>query len=74
MKMTVELPDELLHRAKVLAARRRTTLKQLIVTGLDHVLRADAKCSTAQPALARLHQGLRLGGQPLTRDEVYDHR
>jgi len=37
MKTTMELPDALLHRAKVLAAERQTTLKQLVIEGLEHV-------------------------------------
>jgi hypothetical protein len=37
MKTTIELPDALFHRAKVLAAQRKTTLKQLMVEGLEHV-------------------------------------
>ena len=47
MKTTIELPDALFHRAKVLAAQRRTTLKQLIVEGLEHV---TAATSTRLPA------------------------
>lgn len=38
MKTTVDLPDALVHRAKVFAARRRTTLRQLVVQGLEQVL------------------------------------
>ena len=34
MKTTIDLPEELLHRAKVAAAERRTTLKELVLQGL----------------------------------------
>lgn len=37
MKTTVELPDALFRRAKILAARRGTTLRELIVDGLQRV-------------------------------------
>jgi hypothetical protein len=37
MKTTIELPDALLHRAKVVAAQRKTTLKQLMIEGLENV-------------------------------------
>lgn len=37
MKTTVDLPDDLLHRAKIIAAQRRTTLRQLLVPGLELV-------------------------------------
>lgn len=38
MKTTIELPDALIHRAKVIAAERRTTLRELVLQGLEHVL------------------------------------
>jgi hypothetical protein len=38
MKTTVDLPDEMLHRAKILAAQQRTTLRELVMTGLSLVL------------------------------------
>jgi len=38
MKTTIDLPDALLRRAKVTAARRQTSLKNLVVEGLQRVL------------------------------------
>ena len=38
MKTTVEIPDSLFHRAKVASAQRRTTLKQLVIDGLEKEL------------------------------------
>lgn len=38
MKTTVELPDELLVAAKKRAAEEHTTLRALVVRGLQHVL------------------------------------
>ena len=38
MKTTIELPDMVVQRAKVLAAERRTTLRELVLQGLEHVL------------------------------------
>jgi hypothetical protein len=72
MKTTIDLPDDLLHRAKVAAAQRKTTLKELVQAGLDWVLRPDAEAPDHQAALARLQKGLRLGGQPLTRDQAHE--
>jgi hypothetical protein len=74
MKTTIDLPDELLHRAKVAAAQRRTTLKDLIQTGLHMVLRLEVEVSSRQRALDRLQQGLRLGGKPLTRDQAHERK
>jgi len=40
MKTTLEMPDELLRRAKTLAARRGLSLKQLVNTALERELKA----------------------------------
>jgi hypothetical protein len=48
MKTTIDLPDALLHQAKVAAARRRTTLKNLVVEGLELVIHAPS--SVRSPA------------------------
>jgi len=74
MKTTIDPPEDLLHRAKVAAAQRRTTLKELVQAGLDWVLRPEAETTNHQAALARLQKGLRLGGQPLTRDQAHERR
>ncbi|MGO8699349.1 MAG: hypothetical protein ACLQVY_16705 [Limisphaerales bacterium] len=73
MKTTIDLPDEILHRGKLVAAEHRTTLKALVVAGLDHVLgsmRSEAEARAK--ALHRLRKGLRLGGQPLTRTQAHE--
>lgn len=72
MKTTIDLPDELLQRAKVAAAQRRTTLKELVQTGLDWVLRSDVEVPDRKPALDRLQKGLRLGGKPLARAQTHE--
>ena len=75
MKTTIDLPDEILHRAKVAAAEHRTTFKALVVAGLDHVLSTMREEPEARAkALHRLRKGLRLGGQPLTRDQAHKRR
>lgn len=71
MKTTVDLPDDILHRAKVLAAQRRTTLRQLILAGLQSVLDSEAQAPRKEEAIARLQAGYYLGGQPLSRDETH---
>ena len=38
MKTTLELPDEMVRKAKILAAERKTTLRELVLQGLEHVL------------------------------------
>ena len=72
MKTTIDLPDDLLHRAKVAAALRKTTLKELVQAGLDWVLRSETETPDRSAALARLQKGLRLGGHPLTRNAAHE--
>jgi hypothetical protein len=42
MKTTIDLPDAILERAKIAAVRRRTTIKNLVIEGLEAVLREEA--------------------------------
>lgn len=74
MKTTIDLPDEVLHRAKVAAAQRRTTLKELFLSGLELALKAEGEDTNRQAALARLRRGFRLGGKPLKRDQIHERR
>ena len=70
MKTTIELPDDLLIEAKALAARRRTTLKEMIT----HALRREiGSVSDPHPRDAdRLEMGpfgilrLKPRGEPIT--------
>lgn len=72
MKTTIDLPDDLLHRAKVAAAQRKTTLKELVQAGLDWVLRLETTASDREEALAQLRKGMHLGGKPLTRERAHE--
>ena len=72
MKTTIDLPDEILHRAKVYAAQQRTTLRELVLEGLQKVLQAVHHDAGRDKALRRLRQGLHLGGHPLRRDTSHE--
>lgn len=74
MKTTIDLPDEILHRAKIVAAQRRTTLKELVLSGLDHVLGLSAEQQGQEQAILRLRKGMSLGGKPLAREEIHARR
>ena len=74
MKTTIDLPDELLHRAKVAAAERKTTLRELVQAGLDLVLRSASQEHRREDALQRLQRGLKLGGKPLKREQAHARR
>jgi len=71
MKTTIELPDAILERTKVAAARRRTSMKNLMIQGLEMVLQEEAVAAPHEEALARLRGGYRLGGHPMAREEIH---
>lgn len=79
MKTTIDFPDELLHRAKVAAAQRRTTLRELVVRGLESVtsgMSQEHAENERKETLQRLLKAMRASNtqpmDPLTREEIYD--
>ncbi|MGC9452969.1 MAG: hypothetical protein ACP5I4_16150 [Oceanipulchritudo sp.] len=79
MKTTIDFPDELLHRAKVVAAQRRTTLRELAVRGLESVTSGTSDESREikrRKKLKRLLKAMRASNEqpmsPLRREEIYD--
>lgn len=49
MKTTIELPDDLLIEAKMLAARRKTTLKAIVESALRREIRPAAQMENPDP-------------------------
>lgn len=41
MKTTIDFPNDLLQRAKIVAAQRKTTLKEMVLQGVDYVITHD---------------------------------
>ena len=41
MKTTIDLPDDLLIKAKVFAAQKRKPLREIVIAGLQRELEAD---------------------------------
>jgi hypothetical protein len=78
MKTTIDLPDDLLVKAKVLAAERRTTLRELVMEGLKRVTEAPSEAEDAKrkATLKRLLKAMQASNTkpmtPLTREEIYD--
>ena len=69
MKTTVNLPDELLREAQELARRQRTTLREMIETGLRKVIKERSSESTFELADASVDgRGL----QPAFRDASWE--
>ena len=78
MKTTIDVPEEVLVKAKVFAAARRTTLRELVVQGLKQVMNAPLADEEKQrkAAIQRLLKGMQAGNTepmiPLKREELYD--
>ena len=78
MKTTIDLPDEMLHRAKIIAAQRKTTLRELVITGLSHALETSQidegqRRRRADALIAALDKGRNT--EPigrLNREEIHD--
>lgn len=81
MKTTIDLPEDILRRAKLVAVQRKTTLKDLVIMGLEHATShppADTE-KERQDRAARIIAALQAGNtkpmKPLARDEIYNrHR
>ena len=80
VKTTIELPDDLFLKVKVLAAERRTTLKDIVVQSLQMFTRspAEADQKKRQAAMKRLLKAMQASNTepmvPLTREEIYAER
>ena len=79
MKTTIDFPDDILHRAKIVAAQRKTTLKELVIAGLAHALETPSthEDTRRRERAARLIAALSKGRNTaaigrLNREELYD--
>jgi hypothetical protein len=78
MKTTIELPDDLFLKAKILAAERRVTLKDIMVQALNLFTQSapEAEEKKRKLALKRLLKGMKASNTepmtPLKREEIYD--
>jgi len=78
VKTTIDLPDDVFLRAKILAAERSTTLRELVIQGLKLVTETppEAEEKKRKAALKRLLKGMRAGNTapmvPLTREEIHE--
>lgn len=72
--ITLTLDDELIYKARVLAARRNRSISALLREELSRLVAEDEAYETAKrAALERLARGAHLGGGPLPgRDELHD--
>jgi len=72
--ITLTLDDELIQKARVLAARRKRSVSALLREELTRLVTEDEAYETAKrAALERLERGSHLGGGTLpSRDALYD--
>jgi Bacterial antitoxin of type II TA system, VapB len=78
IKTTVNLPDELVREAQELARRERTTLRELIETGLRTVVKqrsSDSPFVLADASVGGrgLRPAFRGASWEQIRDTIYDH-
>ena len=72
--ITLALDDDLIRKARVLAARRNRSVSALLREELSRLVAEDEAYETAKrAALQRLARGAHLGGGTLpSRDELHD--
>ena len=73
MKTTIDLPDELLIEAKAVAARRRTTLKAMVVHALTREIHGSAPSSAGEACFSIDEDGLpvlRKSGDAVVTSEI----
>lgn len=61
IKTNIDFPDAIFEQTKIAAALHRTTIKHLVIEGLEVILRQETKPVPPADALARLRQGYHLG-------------
>lgn len=78
MKTTIDFPPDVLREAKILAASKQTTLKNLVVEAVRRLTAEDVRPDerSRQKELKNLLSQMRASNeskmQPLTREEIYD--
>jgi len=72
--LTVSLSIQTIQKAKLLAAKRSTSISALIAEQVESLVGTDEAYENArQSALRNLDQGFNLGGGPYaTREELHD--
>ena len=72
--ITLRVDDELVREAKILAARRGTSVSRMIAEELESLVRSENNYEAARArALARLAEAFDLGWTaPLSREEIHE--
>jgi hypothetical protein len=71
--LTIQLEDDLVRRAKVLASKRVTSVSGLVAHELDDMISEDERYEEARrQALESMENAQPRGGRHWTREELYD--
>lgn len=78
MKTTIDLPDDVFLKTKILAAERSTTFRDLVIQGLKLITEnaSESEIEKRRETLTRLLKNMRAGNtdpmSPLTREEIHE--
>ena len=71
--LTVQLDEEVVRRARIVAARRGTSVSQLVARELTDLVEEDARYEEARRRAAQLLEtAVPRGGRSWTRDELHE--
>lgn len=71
--LTLQLDGDVIRNARVIAAKRSTSLSRMVAEQIEQIVQADsAYRASEREALKILHRGFHLGGKPLKRDELHE--
>jgi hypothetical protein len=72
--VTVSLSVQTVHKAKVLAAKRSTSISALVAEQIESLANEDDAYELAAPAaIALMQQGFHMGGGPkVSREELHE--
>jgi hypothetical protein len=70
--LTIQLDHDIVRQARILAAKRGTSVSRLVATEIQALVAQDARYEAAQErALALLRQAEQRGGRAWRRDELH---
>jgi predicted transcriptional regulator len=73
--LTIQLDEDLIHRAKVIAAERGTSVSGLVTQQITNLIEArDRYASARESALALMSAATDRGGRRWNREELYEER
>lgn len=73
--LTVQLDEDVIRRAKVVAAKRGTSVSALVARQLNELVNQDERYEAAHHrALELMRNAKPLGGRNWTRDDIYTER